>query len=36
LFKNNRDGEDFDFLSELKNKSKKFVITPEVMYNVRH
>lgn len=36
LFKNNRDGEDFDFLMELKKQSNKFVITPEVMYNVRH
>lgn len=36
LFKQNRDGEDFDFLMELKNKSNKFIITPEVMYNVRH
>jgi glycosyltransferase involved in cell wall biosynthesis len=36
LFSQNRDGEDFDFLMELKKQSNKFVITPEVMYNVRH
>jgi hypothetical protein len=36
LFSQNRDGEDFDFLMELKKQSNKFVITPEVMYKVRH
>jgi glycosyltransferase involved in cell wall biosynthesis len=36
FFSQNRDGEDFDFLMELKKQSNKFVITPEVMYNVRH
>jgi glycosyltransferase involved in cell wall biosynthesis len=36
FFSQNRDGEDFDFLTELKKQSNKFVITPEVMYNVRH
>jgi glycosyltransferase involved in cell wall biosynthesis len=36
VFKQNRDGEDFDFLMELKKQSNKFIITPEVMYNVRH
>lgn len=36
LFSQNRDGEDFDFLMELKKQSNKFIITPEVMYNVRH
>ena len=36
LFQQNRDGEDFDFLMELKKQSNKFIITPEVMYNVRH
>lgn len=36
FFSQNRDGEDFDFLIELKNQSNKFVITPEVMYNVKH
>ena len=36
LFSQNRDGEDFDFLMELKKHSNKFIITPEVMYNVRH
>jgi glycosyltransferase involved in cell wall biosynthesis len=36
LFSQNRDGEDFDFLMELKKQSNKFIITPEVTYNVRH
>ena len=36
FFSQNRDGEDFDFLMELKKQSNKFIITPEVMYNVRH
>lgn len=36
LFSQNRDGEDFDFLMELKKQSNKFIITPEVIYNVRH
>lgn len=36
LFDNNRDGEDFDFLSKLKNLTSNWVITPEVYYNVRH
>jgi glycosyltransferase involved in cell wall biosynthesis len=36
VFQQNRDGEDFDLLMELKRKSNKFIITPEVMYNVRH
>ena len=36
LYSQNRDGEDFDFLMELKKQSNKFIITPEVMYNVRH
>lgn len=36
LFSQNRDGEDFDFLMELKKQSNKFIITLEVMYNVRH
>jgi glycosyltransferase involved in cell wall biosynthesis len=34
LFDNNRDGEDFDFLIKLKSLSDKWVITPEVYYNV--
>jgi hypothetical protein len=36
LFDNNRDGEDFDFLSKLKKITSNWVITPEVYYNVRH
>lgn len=36
LFERNRDGEDFDFLMGLKNKSNQFIITPEIFYNVRH
>jgi len=36
LFDNNRDGEDFDFLMKLQNLTNKWVITPEVYYNVRH
>ena len=36
FFSQNRDGEDFDFLMELKKQSNNFIITPEVMYNVRH
>jgi glycosyltransferase involved in cell wall biosynthesis len=36
LFSQNRDGEDFDFLMGLKKQSNKFIITPEVMYKVRH
>jgi glycosyltransferase involved in cell wall biosynthesis len=36
LFDNNRDGEDFDFLSKLKKLTSNWVITPEVYYNVRH
>ena len=36
LFDNNRDGEDFDFLMKLKYLTNKWVITPEIYYNVRH
>lgn len=36
LFRHNRDGEDFDFLIDLKKISSNFIITPEIMYNVRH
>lgn len=36
LFDCNRDGEDFDFLMKLKNLTDKWVITPEIYYNVRH
>lgn len=36
VFTKNRDGEDFDFLMELNKQSNNFVITPEVMYKVRH
>jgi glycosyltransferase involved in cell wall biosynthesis len=36
LFSQNRDGEDFDFLMELKKRSKNFIITPEVYYKIRH
>jgi len=36
FFTQNRDGEDFDFLMELKKQSNNFIITHEVMYNVRH
>ena len=34
-FKNNRDGEDFDFIIDLKNKSSNFCVSDEIMYNVR-
>ena len=34
-FKNNRDGEDFDFLIDLKNKTNNYCVSDEVMYNVR-
>lgn len=36
LFDQNRDGEDFDFLMKLKNLTNKWVVTPEIYYNVRH
>lgn len=36
LFEKNRDGEDFDFLTKLKNLSNNYIITSEVFYNVRH
>ena len=36
LFDCNRDGEDFDFLKKLQTLTNKWVITPEVYYNVRH
>ena len=36
LFDKNRDGEDFDFLMKLKSLTNKWVITPEILYNVRH
>lgn len=36
FFSQNRDGEDFDFLMELKERSNNFIITPEVTYKVRH
>jgi glycosyltransferase involved in cell wall biosynthesis len=36
FFDNNRDGEDFDFLSKLKKLTSNWVITPEVYYKVRH
>lgn len=36
LFSQNRDGEDFDFLMELKKRSNNFIITPEVYYKIRH
>lgn len=36
LFKNNRNGEDFDFVKELETKSKNYIITEEVYYNVNH
>jgi glycosyltransferase involved in cell wall biosynthesis len=32
----NRDGEDFDFLKKLKQRTDNFVVAPEVFYNVRH
>ena len=34
-FSQNRDGEDFDFLLNLKNKTNNYVISDEIMYNVR-
>ena len=36
LFEKNRDGEDFDFLMKLTSLSDNFIVTPEVLYNVRH
>ena len=36
LFDDNRDGEDFDFLSKLKKLTSNWLIAPEVYYNVRH
>lgn len=36
LFDNNRDGEDFDFLVKLKSLTNKWVIAPEIYYNVGH
>ena len=36
LFDCNRDGEDFDFLKKLQTLTNKWVITPEIYYNVRH
>lgn len=35
-FESNGDGEDFVFISELKNLSSNYIITPEVYYNIRH
>lgn len=34
-FTENRDGEDFDFLLNLKNKTNNYIISDEIMYNVR-
>lgn len=36
LFKNNKDGEDFDFLTDLKQKTSNYIIASEVTYNVNH
>ena len=36
LFKENRNGEDFDFVKELQTKSKSYIITNEIYYNVNH
>lgn len=36
LFDSNRDGEDFDMLTKLKNLTNNFILTPEVYYNVKH
>jgi UDP-glucose:(glucosyl)LPS beta-1,3-glucosyltransferase len=36
LFKQNRNGEDFDFVKELETKSQNYIITEEVYYNVNH
>jgi glycosyltransferase involved in cell wall biosynthesis len=35
-FKNNRDGEDYDFVCELKTLSENFIITSEIYYKVNH
>jgi glycosyltransferase involved in cell wall biosynthesis len=35
-FENNRDGEDFDFISKLRKSTSNYVITPEIFYNVNH
>ncbi len=35
-FKNNRNGEDYDFIIDLKNKTDNYVISDEVLYYVRH
>ncbi len=35
-FAENRDGEDYDFLLNLKNKTSNYVIADEIMYNVRY
>ena len=32
----NRDGEDFDFLMNLKNKTSNYIISDNIQYNVRH
>ncbi len=34
-FSENRDGEDYDFLLNLKNKTNNYIISDEIMYNVR-
>lgn len=36
FFDNNKNGEDFDMITKLKNKTSNFIITPEVYYNIRH
>jgi glycosyltransferase involved in cell wall biosynthesis len=35
-FEDNRDGEDFDFISNLKKNTSNYIITPEIFYNVSH
>ena len=36
IFDNNRDGEDFDFITKLKKLSSNYIITPEIYYNIKH
>ncbi len=35
-FTQNRDGEDFDFLTSLKKLTTNYIVTPEITYNVGH
>jgi glycosyltransferase involved in cell wall biosynthesis len=36
FFLENSNSEDYNFLKQLLNRSQKYKITPEIMYNVRH